>query len=125
MADRIMQAGPNGRQLRIAAREVRGDAVDDAWLVTFVPKALGAAGSSCHKPATDGGTTTFPQSELADWTETTIAGRPARIRELCGDVQAVITIGKTAFVLWLATPSIPGANEWDFRQIADTFRVEP
>jgi hypothetical protein len=67
----------------------------------------------------------FHEGTTADWTESTVAGRPARLRERCGDVQAVIVVGKTAYVLWLGTATLPGTTVTTFRSIADTFRVAP
>jgi hypothetical protein len=46
------------------------------------------------------------------------------MRSGCGDVQAVLAEGETAYVLALSTPTMLGGED-AFRQIADTFRIAP
>ena len=122
MADQFAEPVEVPRRFSVTARSLGGDVIDDAWLDAFVPDPSTIRGTICRQA--DG----TPRSILRymsagrTWREAVVAGRPARLRGLCGQEQAVLQVGDTAFVLTLFRSD---ADEWAFRQIADTFRIAP
>jgi hypothetical protein len=124
MADRFAEPLEIPRRFMVAARPLKGRVLDEAWLASHVPNPGAASGTICR--SADGTPRSIwrymTASAQAKWRESVVAGRPARLRSLCGQVQAVIQVGDTAFVL---TSFRSDTAEWAFREIADTFRMSP
>ena len=108
----------------MTARPLRSGVLDEAWLANYVPDPGAVSGTICRNA--DGAPKSYWRYARtqggATWREAMVAGRPARLRGLCGQVQAVIQVGDTAFVL---TSIRRDTDETAFREIADTFRVVP
>jgi hypothetical protein len=125
-ADEFTAPAGDPRTFTLTSRTLGGDVVDETWLGTFVPNPRSIRGSACLQA--DGTPTSVDRYAAANvaWSETVVGGRPARMRAVCGHVQAVLTVGERAYVLWLATKArSPGGDTYAFRQIADTFRIAP
>jgi hypothetical protein len=110
------------RRFTVTARSLGGKFVDYAWLAKYVLDPSAVNGTLCRSAdGTARPILSYMRASRA-WAEAEVAGRPARLRGLCGQVQAVIQVGDTAYLL---TSFRRDTDRAAFRAIADTFRVAP
>jgi hypothetical protein len=112
-ADEFTAPAGDPRTFTVTARMLGGDVVDETWLGTFVPNPRSIRGSAClQADGTPTSINSYARANVA-WSETVVGGRPARMRALCGHVQAVLAVGERAYVLWLATKArSPGGDTY-------------